>query len=329
LNLSTSDITEFASIVAAELVESLRPLADEPNHAAPHFTEAVTDALQRAFAKLATTSCWGPANRLPSSALWSVAGDILSRGFLQNHARTKPRGYAGDFQMLEDVCQNRHWGTGLAWAFDDYFQRQAAPRAVRNRADVVAERLIAFANNTDRAVRVVSFGSGPAYDLRLVGKDRARLSAPLELTLLDLDPHALEFASEQLHEHFPVELVRTHRVNLKRVPRLDSAKAVIDSADFIFCAGFFDYLDHDDAAMMLKTLWQSLAPGGQLLVFNFSDNNPSRAYMEWIGNWYLTYRSLDELTSLGQNAGLPRGCWRVDVEAEGVNLFLEADKPAR
>jgi hypothetical protein len=99
-------------------------------------------------------------------------------------------------------------------------------------------------------------------------------------------------------------------------------------ADLIFCTGLFDYLDDPTAAEMLSVLWQQLGAGGQLRVFNFSPVNPTRAYMEWLGNWYLTYRTDSQMQSLAAAAGIPPECCAIGAEPLGVNLFVTATKPA-
>jgi hypothetical protein len=48
--------------------------------------------------------------------------------------------------------------------------------------------------------------------------------------------------------------------------------------------------------------------------------------MEWIGNWYLTYRTPAELERLALQAGIPRDRFSVACEPSGVNLFLVARK---
>jgi len=40
----------------------------------------------------------------------------------------------------------------------------------------------------------------------------------------------------------------------------------------------------------------------EMIVFNFAPSNPSRAYMEWLGNWYLTYRDEAAVARLVQAA---------------------------
>ena len=68
------------------------------------------------------------------------------------------------------------------------------------------------------------------------------------------------------------------------------------------------------------------APMDEKGSFNFGPTNPSRGYMEWIGNWYLTYRTAAELTELGRSADLPAESLVVSAESTGVNLYLEAYK---
>jgi len=69
-----------------------------------------------------------------------------------------------------------------------------------------------------------------------------------------------------------------------------------------------------------------LEPGGELIVGNFSDNNPIRTMMEIYAQWYLIHRSKKELFGLAVRAGVPEE--KIDVRSEklGINLFLQAKK---
>ena len=330
-------ISQQVTEIAHALVATLRPYADRDGpqaHQSDDFVHGVQRAMQQALDALTATDYWGPDNRLASSEFWKIAGETLSPGVLQLHARQKPHGYAGDFEMLHMICSDVRHGSGLAWVYDDFFQQQAAPCAVRNRAALVAERLAddvqrrSSAAASSPSLRVVSVGSGPADDLARFAAAHPALATQVEVTLLDLDPRALQFAEDTIGRLFPPNAVQTRRVNLKRLPRLPEM-SLLQGADFIFCSGFFDYLNQDEAAAMLSALWQALATGGQLLVFNFSKDNPSRAYMEWIGNWYLTYRSREEFLAVAALAELPDGQFAVDVEPAGVNLYLRASKDPR
>jgi SAM-dependent methyltransferase len=285
--------------------------------------EALVDAaVSRCLARLEATGCVGEANRLPSSRLWNLLGARLQHSWLVNRARTKPRGYAGDYEILEWICQNRTGDHPFGRTLDRFFQNQAAPCAVRARTELVAAAIVGrLSDGPERPLRVVNVGSGPAADVRMAA---AMLPAPrLRLTLLDLDPAAIEFAREQLAPLLPRECVEARQVNLMRLPeRSDS----LPEADLIACPGLFDYLDDTAAAEMLGLFWRRLLPGGLLMVGNFAPGHPTRSYMEWVGNWYLVYRTAADLQRLAEQAGIPDRSYTITAERCGIDLFLVAEK---
>ena len=62
--------------------------------------------------------------------------------------------------------------------------------------------------------------------------------------------------------------------------------------------------------------------GGEVIIGNFGDVNPSRNYMEIVGDWYLIHRSADQLMELARAAGAKMENVSIGSELEGVNLFL-------
>lgn len=289
---------------------------------------AVTKAIDRCLDQLSTTQLWGPINRLPSGRLWEIAGDYLQHGALLHRARFKPRGYAGDDTMLRLICEDWRCDHPLGRMLDAYFQGHAAPQAVRNRTQIVAGAIAEAARVTDRQqLHVTSIGSGPALDIvwgaSILPSDK---KGRLKIQLLDLDPQALAEAAGRVAAVLSPSQVVARRENLYRLPKLGAEFGL--KADLIACTGFFDYLNQADAAALLAFLWQQLAPGGRLMVFNFAPHNSSRALMEWMGNWYLTYRDEAAMHELALSAAIPEEAFRISAEEQGVDLFIDATKPA-
>ncbi|HEX5498007.1 MAG TPA: hypothetical protein VFX03_02230, partial [Thermomicrobiales bacterium] len=54
---------------------------------------------------------------------------------------------------------------------------------------------------------------------------------------------------------------------------------------------------------------------------------PTRAYMEWIGNWYLIYRTSADLERLAAAAGIHPANFAIEAEKLGIDLFLVASLP--
>ncbi len=291
---------------------------------------AVAEALDEAMNALRQTDLWGPGNRMASNEFWQEAESWLRHGALQVRARTKPRGYAGDFVMLRSICELTRCDHPLGGAMDQYFLNEAAPRAVRQRTNLVAERLVQRCGRFPNApLRIVSVGSGPAIELQqalqaLGREERHRV----RITLLDLDQQALDYARETLLPMLDcAEQLKVLRVNLARLSGNASIAAELAPADYLFCPGFFDYLDTDAAATMLDLFSRSLAPGGEMTVFNFGPANPSRAYMEWIGNWYLTYRDEAAMWQLADTVDCA-GNWDVHSIEQGTLIELTMRRDA-
>ena len=330
--LPPDDARLLATVRAAgeQLVERLRAAEDLTEHwSRRELTEGLVDAaLSECLALLAATGCWGQANQLPSSELWRIAGPVLEVGVLQHCARFKPHGYAGDYEMLARICEDFCCDHPLGRAFDRYFQNQAAPQAVRSRTQQTAAALAADCLARDSGTyRVASVGSGPAID---VGRALAMLPeerrGDVRVRLLDLDPAALDFAKKRLEPLLADGALRCVRTNLFRLAQHSESSDELGSPDLLICSGLFDYLQDDAAVGMLGHFWRRLAEGGTLLVGNFVPHNPSRAYMEWIGNWYLTYRTVAAMERLGAGAGIPPECVKIGSERLGVDLFLLARK---
>jgi extracellular factor (EF) 3-hydroxypalmitic acid methyl ester biosynthesis protein len=285
----------------------------------------VAPLLDRGLAELAATNLWGTSNREVSNLMWQAAGEILQHGWLQLRAREKPRGYAGDHEMLGAIYQNRVTEDPLGISFDQYFLRQAAPQAVRNRMDLVRAEVI----RSQHPQKVVVIGSGAGLEIASALQFMSPAgSENSEFWLLDLDPAAIALAEVNLRSLLPAENLHCLAENLVRLPKKQRLVEQLVGADLVVCTGFFDYLEEDAATSLLKTFWQLLRPGGQALIFNFAPWNPTRAYMEWIGSWYLIYRTREDLIRLAKDAGISGGAFEVTAEASGIDLLLRLSKPA-
>jgi len=289
----------------------------------------VETAVSNCLSQLASTGCWGSSNQLPSTILWKMAGNWLQTGWLQTRAREKPLGYAGDYKLLEAIINETCSSDPLGRIFDRFFLHQAAPTAVRNRTELVASMLVADCLRKGASqYPIASIGCGPGLDIRRgieILPKKAR--GTLDVTLLDLDQQSLNYAEHSVTEVMNPKQVHTYRENLSRLAEKPTSAERIGNPQLLLCIGFFDYLENDVATDLLRLLWHQLGPEGYLLVGNFIPGHPTRTYMEWIGNWYLTYRTPAEMRDLALNAGIPSNCQRLGSEATGSNLFLQVRKP--
>jgi extracellular factor (EF) 3-hydroxypalmitic acid methyl ester biosynthesis protein len=323
-----TEIASSVQIIAADLAKKLAAIEREISLAKgladPYSLLSAT--LDDCLASLAALNIWGPENRLHSSEIWNAAGHWLSRGWLQNQARTKPRGYAGDHEMLARIYENSLCDDPLGRLFDRYFQAQAAPQAVRNRMRMMSQ-WIEQTLHQPSPIRVAIVGSAFGLEVRdaLVSMN-AEARQSLTITLLDLDPAALEFARQQLDSLLKPEQLVLQPANLFRLPDRSSLATTLSDSNLILCPGLFDYLDDDGALKMIRCLLSHLASGGRLVIFQFAPHNPTRAYMEWFGNWYLTYRDREAFQRLFVAATTENASLEFDAEPLGIDLYAKVTR---
>lgn len=243
-----------------------------------------------------------------SRYLWSLGADFLA-DTMQGFSLSKPHGYAGDFEIIDRIYTRRVSARNEYRRWDEFFHAQAAPKAVRNRADVIG-RLLSELADLPAQSNVLNVGSGPGRDIAtwLSSNPTARV----QVTCIDRDPKALAYSRTLLSEEMNqrVQLIEANALRYRADRRYD----------LVWSAGLFDYLSDGLAVLLLKRLLASTQPGGRIVVGNFSPENSTRQYMELFGEWFLIHRDAGALCKLAEQAG--GRSYTVFSEAEGVNLFL-------
>jgi len=247
--------------------------------------------------------------------LWDVAGDAFSVNTMQGFVVRKPHGHPGDYEMLDGIHTERVSPDPNLANWDRFFHSRPAAKAVRNRQAYLSEILAGLeAKVSDAEPRVLDVASGPARLIHdyLSSHRRSRV----HFDCVDMDPKAIYYAKQLCRSHS--SQITFHCQNITKFRTLGAY-------DLIWSAGLFDYMTDKHFGFLLRKLYALVAPGGQLVVGNFSPANPTRAYMEF-GEWFINHRDEDQLKALAKDNGVPLSAIRVGAEAEGVNLFLHLRK---
>lgn len=240
-----------------------------------------------------------------------VLSPILNVNTLIGQSYVKPFGYPGDFYLIDNIYSNHINGDKKYRNWDVFYQNQEGTMAVRNRKDYFLDQCLKLALRKHGAKKVLVLGSGPATDVNeflnmYAGND-------ISFDLVDYDQNAIDYASEKNKEF--EKLISYHKVN---VLRFEPSRRY----DLIWSAGLFDYFREKHFVYLLKKYINYVAEGGDLVIGNFSTENPSQILMEVVSEWYLNYRSREDLLKLAGDAGLLNRNVFVDAESLGVNLFL-------
>lgn len=243
----------------------------------------------------------------------------------------KPLGYAGDYEMVNQILGDPRQGPSTYFQLVNYMFLQAGVAvAHRNRIDILCERLddmVACAVKAGRPMRVLNVGCGPAVEIQRFVRENPQ-SDMLEFVLVDFSEETLEYTRQHLEDAIrptgrKLNLTLQHEsVNqlLKRAVRSQRV-APEEAFDYVYCAGLFDYLTDKVCTRLMEYFISRSAPGARILVTNVHSNNPERNWMEHFLEWYLIYRN-----EAGMLSALPQGLENVKTYTDpiGVNVFVEA-----
>jgi SAM-dependent methyltransferase len=248
--------------------------------------------------------------------LQSVFHDDFLANSIHGYVYRKPLGYAGDFRLIDMIYTYHTFGHETYEKWDQYFHYHAATEAVRNRKEFFKQQLLGKLDTRKAPLHLLNVASGPARDLyelyTKIDPDK------LVTTCVDIDANAIAFATDLCSPY--AEQINFHQKNILRF-------STAEKYDVIWSAGLFDYFEDRLFIMALKRLLTFLKPGGEILIGNFSQDNPSRGYMELFGEWFLIHRSPETLIDLTLQAGVQPEHISVEQEPLGINLFLKIQSP--
>jgi extracellular factor (EF) 3-hydroxypalmitic acid methyl ester biosynthesis protein len=245
----------------------------------------------------------------------------------------KPRGYAGDSEMMKMIYLNTYQGDStFAKLMHKHAMVIAPSKSVRNRMVLVAQKIKHSATEshitTHDKFKVLSVGSGAAFELKSIITSTQDCDR-FQFALFDQDSTALSEASDVVSEI---------KKSLHKTPKVDfiqgSVRTMLFSRQlkqtwgqfhFIYSMGLFDYLTFRVARAVLERLYQLLQPGGELIIGNFHVSNPSKYYMEYWVDWVLFHRTEEEFRSLLDSRSPAQTA--VLYDDTGSQMFLHIKKP--
>jgi extracellular factor (EF) 3-hydroxypalmitic acid methyl ester biosynthesis protein len=247
---------------------------------------------------------------------------------------SKPLGYAGDYEMVNMMLRNPYEGETAYAKLLNLFLLQAGPaEAHRNRIDILIEKIketAVRAKKENRRAQIFNFACGPAAEIQKF-IELEEISENCDFILLDFSKETLDYTYELLEkikkennrENVGIKLIHksVHEVLRKSIGLRDSESEDLKNFDLVYCAGLFDYLSDRICAKLLNLFLSQLNEDGEILATNVHSNNPVKALMEHLLDWYLIYRDEKDFSELIEAKNK-----KIYTDKTGFNIFLEAQK---
>lgn len=208
-----------------------------------------------------------------------------------NRAFAKPRGYAGDAELI-DYYYDRIPPGGTSDLGRKLFETTTSftsGRAVNFRRLYAAERL-ERAHAAGKRVCALACGHWREAD-GLVGQDTSNLTG------VDQDVGSLDVIRNKHGKE--INLVAANVIRYLR-----SASQRGESFDYIYTLGLTDYFDERIMASFYRLMKKCLAPGGEIMVANFLPDHLAVGWIEAVMDWHLVYRSDQDMIQHAVDIGM-------------------------
>lgn len=255
---------------------------------------------------------------------------LLLRAPFVFRAYTKPLGYAGDYQMVNQILDDPRQGPSTYFQMvNAAFLQAAVVIAHRNRIDLLMDfltRMADAARQAGRTFHILNVGCGPAIEIQRFLQNHPHPEL-LSFELVDFSEETLAWTREKLSSIIkqigkPVTINYVHdSVHKLLKQRIDPASDSAREFDAVYCAGLFDYLSDKVCSRLTAHFAARTQHGGALLITNVHSNNPEKSGMEHLLEWYLIYRDEAKIASVLPLQSIARNVY---VDATGVNVFAEA-----
>ncbi len=239
-------------------------------------------------------------------ANWSV-----SRRALQEHplhrllmedpytarAALKPRGYAGDAELIDFAYDRKPPKDASPRAVEMFNQSIAFPvtEAVRQRRHYAEGRL---SDAWAAGKRICALACGHLREAdALIGHDVSNIVA--------VDQDALSLAVVRANHG---RTIHTEQANV--IHYLRNAAKRGETFDLIYTLGLTDYFDARAMSLLHRLMRQCLAPGGEIMLANFMPGHLAIGWMDAVMDWHLVYRDEADMERHAAEIGMSARTFR-------------------
>ncbi|MCP4653485.1 MAG: class I SAM-dependent methyltransferase [Candidatus Omnitrophica bacterium] len=250
---------------------------------------------------------------------------------LNHRIYTKPLGYPGDYLMMNYYYEDGYSGvTAYAKLLDKYTLSIPIARAHIQRRDILKNKILDVLEKRKEqsTSKIASFACGPAIEMLDVLKEGG-IPANAKFLCVDGEQGAIDQIKNNVSG---IEEENKQRIdisfmteNVLQMVRKKIVTPELVGQDFIYCAGFFDYLADRTLVRFVRYIFDLLKPGGIFVGANIYKEHFCQVYLEMLGEWYLVHRDEESMKGIARDLGASEVSINFDPETK-TNIFLTIKK---
>ncbi|MEL7005154.1 MAG: hypothetical protein AAFN93_20825 [Bacteroidota bacterium] len=237
------------------------------------------------------------------------------------HLQTWPRGYPGDFEAIEYICENTISACPGTPAFYLEYHALNSIAAQQHRNKIHWQsKCIQEGVLSEQKTRILSIACGSSRDIQEIGESLNNTDVLFFLN--DADSNALQYSLCQL------ESIRS---KIKLIPGnvFRSIRSFQTYKPFhrILAGGLFDYLTDRQLEWLIPKLIDLLHVDGVMCFTNIGNGNPDRIFMEYIADWHITERNEADIERIVDNScDLGKIDLNIERDFTGLTLLVKLKK---
>ncbi len=224
------------------------------------------------------------------------------QSWIIHRARSKPRGFPGDYQMLSAIYDGIPVSRGLGGYLDRACLKMTLGRAVDARMRDARRFLQTELADREGEVTILDVASGPCREYR--GGLHVNGPRAIQVTCVDSDESALHYVCRNIAKTTP----RNIRFDCVRhnALRMRSAAAIVEKFgrnDIIYSVGLADYISDKLLIPMLSAWKDAVNPGGVVYVAFKDCLRYDKVEYQWLMDWHFLQRTEEDCRKLLELAG--------------------------
>ncbi len=249
---------------------------------------------------------------------------------LNRRVYNKPLGYPGDYIMMSYYYDDMYAGeTTYEKLMHRYTLSTPLAQAIISRTMFAKQMIIDAIRNSSGKIDVLSIGAGPANEIIDLIVTEPEILGNLTITLVDAEKNALDAVREEvdllkqiIKTNIQIEYVKINVIDLVK----DRMVLAPEGYSLIYSLGLFDYLSDRASAKTIENLFSHLKTDGKLFISNYSKNIELRAYLEFLGEWQLELRDLNDMKAVAGKIAQDSSIEVYYPEDKEQSIYLIAQK---
>jgi SAM-dependent methyltransferase len=251
---------------------------------------------------------------------WVYKSEIMKRAY------EKPRGYPGDYYLLETTYNNRPISKGIGFCFDVCFLNNPLAIAVRNRKDWLKEFLKKEWGKKGKKIKILNLACGSCREIK-EAIEEANPLRDVEIIAVDQDKEALDFSKScigtSIISGFEFKVLQK---DVMAMTKDVECRKELQDLDCVYSIGLADYLPDRVFKKVTEYWYHLLKPGGRLILAHKDVDIYHPILHDWLCDWTFYPRNEIYFIELLKEIGIPSDAIKIEREQSKHIYFATITK---